>query len=116
MREIKFRGKRRWDNTIIYSRDFTTHENGRISMGASGSVIYKDTFGQFTGLKDKNGKDIYEGDILKTNGLYQTYFVVEYRDRSFELYTKKNSVFDPHNTWGDYEIVGNIHENKELLK
>jgi uncharacterized phage protein (TIGR01671 family) len=74
-------------------------------------------FMQYTGLKDMNGKEIYEGDILKTKDLYQRYFVVEYSTRGFELYDNKNGVVhDPHNTWEDYEVIGNIYENPELLK
>ena len=74
---------------------------------------------QYTGLKDKNGKEIYEGDILKGYGSAIKRFVVSFSNGSFELY---------HNfgKWGllsrmfeieelPVEIIGNIYENKELL-
>jgi hypothetical protein len=73
---------------------------------------------QFTGLNDKNGEPIFEGDILKKGG--KIYFVV-YKMASFEL--RKES--DPINCasgrrnycdWLLMEVIGNIYESPELLK
>ncbi len=76
---------------------------------------------QYTGLKDKNGKEIYEGDIIETeNSLGVHKFAVEYND-------DKAGYFCPHWVDDEYEttlgqlpnhieIIGNIFENPELLK
>ena len=75
---------------------------------------------QFTGLKDKNGKDIYEGDIAKFGS--RLGFISEVK------WLPKNSGFLIKDKWGEwqwlydvvastsFEIIGNIHENPNLLK
>jgi uncharacterized phage protein (TIGR01671 family) len=78
---------------------------------------------QYTGLKDKNGIEIYEGDVLKNDNYDKTRkWVVEYRiDSEYVGFVKvcqydhdqgKSSTFM---SWKDCEVIGNIYENSELL-
>ena len=122
MREILFRGKRidngEWVegfyNHIPYGRFGkdehmiqTVLENGKIGMLHD---IYPCTVGQYTGLKDKNGKMIWEGDILslRTGRPH----VVGFADGAFIL---EDSAI-PMSFAIKFEIIGNIHDNPELLK
>ena len=70
---------------------------------------------QFTGLKDKTGKEIYEGDVLKCfhyDLLYQAVWLED--ELRFALRNTKNPT--PFNTCCIGEIIGNIYENPELLQ
>lgn len=86
-----------------------------------------ETFYQCTGLKDKNGKLIYEGDFLKDdeNLLYEVTFKLQEYATSFSLKRREIPDYYPHiTTWcglgyrncNKLEVIGNIYENKELLE
>ena len=76
-------------------------------------------FEQYTGLTDKNGKEIYEGDIVTLNGEWEE---IEHDDCS--IVTFENGCFrvgdgyenEAGSYLSDWRIIGNIHENPELLK
>lgn len=77
------------------------------------------TVGQFTGLMDKNGKRIFEGDVLEGNDFDADdgYGVVEWNDGAFEINNHYVSATFHENYWGkDFEIIGNIHDNPELVE
>ena len=73
-------------------------------------VVIPETVGQFTGLKDIEGKEIYEGDIILG---YNNPHVVTFADGAFYL-TAKNSSVRLSRTCGALKIIGNIYDNPEL--
>lgn len=126
MRTIKFRV---WDNVDYMSPPFTIQDiqKGNIQMTSDLPVM------QFTGLTDKNGKEIYEGDILKvykpnTWLKFDDFHVVKYHEtqakfaywcvRIRDWTTSNTGLFNigenQHGRW--CEVIGNIYENPNLLK
>ena len=133
MREIKFRGKRidtgEWvygdliENQgryyIYYATSDTTLENEDDTIIVLAEEVGPDTVGQHTGQTDRNGKEIYEGDIIGgSNGSINGY------EWPFKLLIKWNDERCGFNTpaWGYmdsthyYDVIGNIHDNPELLE
>lgn len=121
MRELKFRGKLRSDNQWYF------FELGDNSVDTLMEMMMSDTVTQFTGLTDKTGKDIYEGDIVKAPLLDPIFgdiikdafcnaeikfnkgsFAVSYYKREHNIYI--SDLYDK------IEVIGNVFDNTELLK
>ena len=150
-REIKFRGKNKKNGEWFYGNLYDKDISGRthICTTKKGCLdIDPDTVGQFTGLLDKNGKEIYEGDIMglperdAKGVVYKNRYirVVEWINDGFflldhcvmggevrkyggslALEISLNSNYAGiarcfKNMGLDYTVIGNIHDNPELLK
>ena len=117
MREIKFRGKR-LNGKLKFNKSITRLENGSVRLG--GYAVIPETVGQFTGLTDKNGKKIFDDDIVKHrfkrvwktefhtskvvwNNEYSCYYLFD----GVSNYKMRDDM--------EYEVLGNIHNNPELL-
>lgn len=132
-REIKFRGKskkdRKWlygylgeskfsildyvytdkvifDNVLAFNTDNSTYVVTDLS-------VEEETIGQFTGLYDKNGTDIYEGDILRNESCKG---IVVYKNGAFVLDLGKSCGCVYLFCLDSLLVVGNIYDNPELLK
>ena len=136
MREIIFRGKRpdngEWVEGDLYHNFIYNGESkketrmGNIYFygckihGTAFNMVDPETVGQFTGLEDKNGKRIFEGDIIKneySQGIFRKFSVSYDGVIGCWIATYKNT--SPHflyNLIGKIEIIGNIHDNPELLE
>lgn len=130
MREILFRGKRvdngEWvHGGIVHQTDHYGEpvdryyiidgtETQDYDIGYEYEVV-PETVGQFTGLRDKNGKRIFEGDILSFETMRGTISFTVYYDEEcgvWQPFGDSYCGFDPK----DVEVIGNIHDNPELLE
>lgn len=131
MKEIKFRGKRLDNGEWVYG-DLCHNSLGEAKWIMPWGVgeprftnIDPATIGQYTGLKDKNGAEIYEGDILHHrwntgNDIWEeTISEVKFSKGAFVVDDKKRSdwLLSLHALpeWAEVEVIGNIHDNPELL-
>ena len=79
--------------------------------------VLPETVGQYTGLTDKNGKRIFEGDIVCFHGeLYNEIFYIVFADGCFRLGRKNGYSYTLQNLCSALEVIGNIHDNPELLE
>lgn len=121
MRELKFRAWYKSEKKMIYNIQNEFEERIELGMDCFSDYLKNDNFivNQFTGRTDKEGKDIYEDDILLIIG--QGYFRVTWdRDNcKFYLLPLEDYLDEMplDGSWEiDYEVEGNIHENKDLLE
>ena len=143
MREYKFRGKPTENNTsyfededFVYGSLIISEDKYYILLDVLDNIkrddyavymveVRPETLGQYTGLKDKNGNEIYEGDIIFIKGetkLLDIKGKVEYSNTFAQfIITNTGSVVNETEPLGDYEeenieVIGNIYDNPELLE
>ena len=140
MREIKFRGKAivsieelelmniEHDNGWVYGNLIKNGNRPMITADILEEIdesIYPEwwvvvepkSVGQYTGLKDKNGREIYEGDVLKND--YGDIWVVVWNGTGFmlELNGESKNIYSANEYYfSGCEVIGNIYENPELLE
>ena len=127
MHKILFRGKtvkEQWAYGLLAHIGNAWYISNKAGVATAYEVI-PSTVGQYTGLKDKNGTKIFEGDIVQTNKFFlpvglNAKYVIEY---DVEIacfigtmqkgYVKHFTTFQ--NDSDQFEVIGNIHDNPELL-
>lgn len=114
MREIKFRA---W---VIAEERMITKRGGKTAPAIK---MFTDSYGytnneviveQYTGLVDKNGTEIYEGDIVATGFQNNIVGCVEYGDAMYFVRCRDNRMY--FNNPEQYEVIGNIHQHSHLLE
>lgn len=130
MREISFRGKRadngEWVYGYFYEDIGSFIKELASSVSTNTHLVDRSTVGQYTGLTDKNCKRIFEGDIIRTKEYGKCLgrvnvsgfdiFSVVYSPAVFRIERESPPRgFNLVGNGADYEIIGNIHDNPELL-
>jgi len=131
MREIKFRAKIQGHKGYVYGVPHNVYSDESqkdkwfdsmqyIDDAGKPQVEYieSDTLSEYTGLKDKNDKEIYEGDVCKSTYTDHkpSIGVVQYFDEDWGYSIKDDIPGDEIRYWETVEIIGNIYENPELIK
>lgn len=138
MREIKFRVYKKETGIMYYPETTQEQFNHYFQIGSGGFWLYDkegkllctsnwgDVLMQFTGMKDKNGKEIYEGDIIQSTTMSDEVriSIVAWKDMKAKF---EGLPYDAEGKWMNngiyrdadlfymFEIIGNIHDNPELL-
>jgi uncharacterized phage protein (TIGR01671 family) len=124
MREIKFRAWHILDKEIVYFEDWESIRN----LARYAEYNYVDNIMQYTGLKDSNGKEIYEGDILSEKWKVEVYkdnytgaYMIKFHNnpefnkpKILYSYLKQRERAGTDDR--DSVVIGNIYENPELLE
>ena len=124
MREILFRGRdiaKNWHYGSLHIECGETDCEGNqcldhriLGMRGECDYIIPETIGQYSGLTDKNGKKIFEGDIVEIVG-EEKELITEKEQKFVVKWQDEDCGFDLLCLF-EYEVIGNIHDNPELLK
>ena len=133
MRQIKFRAKVKGKNEWKYG-SLLTYADGKCNIITETGHridtwnVDPSTLGQFTGLTDCNGNEIYEGDIITVNSKYPRVVLWDkmcwalmpteyFHDEMFWVMNLQHPGIDWWEEFADeFEVIGNIHDNPELIK
>lgn len=125
MRDILFRGKRLDNGEWVYGSLLQVeYDDGSVVTAifdrkdsGGDAEVHPSTVGQYTGLMDKNGERIFEGDVLTVDG-EDGFFALEFQEDTARFVMSGDSiVVDFDNFWSyEVEVMGNIHDNPELLE
>ena len=130
-RVIKFRGYSPVTKGWVYGHLIPQSKYGQIidhiapfvkNGSIEGVPVEADTIGQFTGMVDKNGKPVYEGDIVRyrttderhTKNPRYTNLVINYNESSARF--QAGDIYHQYLNSTKLEIIGNVHDNPELLE
>lgn len=130
-RDIKFKG---WDsvNEVMLPVESINFREGYVSLN-EGDNSLTDTLEmieliQYTGLKDKNGKEVYEGDIIESPLWEDEPYEIVFKDYAFKVRDIRKKIMYGSDLFFDiddslsgcvgetFEVIGNIYENPELLR
>ena len=113
-------------NSTAYYKDYSQRICWHPKSGGSSNAAVKNgTVGQYTGLKDANGKEIYVGDVVKCTKTYghksSSRYVVRFGHGMYMIAADNPDGYSPladstESVFVDVEVIGNIYENPELLE
>ena len=121
MRDVLFRGKRVDNGKWTEGYFFKSWDKVFLLWGMTGNSpnmeeVKPETVGQYTGLKDKNGKKIFEGDIL-LKGFENVSVKWNLNQCRWGIYSNNYEICGfNESTQGYFEVIGNIYDNSELLE
>ena len=134
MREIKFRGQRIYDGEWVYGYYCKTNKFGEKrdryyilnvidrregGINAIEVEVIPETLGQYTGLKDKSGDEIYEGDIVflpMTDGGKGDIAIFKFNTPNYYLKGRKSDYeISEHHDPMAYKVIGNVYDDSKLL-